>query len=226
MIFEAPLFKGGCCDMKRCERCGARYTDDTLLYCLKCGGNLIPCNGPDPPPLKGILFAVIGVLLVAVIVLTTVLIGEKESLRTPEVSPTSGSSSGPVSEVPVSPNLTIDLPETEKPSDPPVSSSPSPEMPSFRKTPGPDDLLGCNKLIVHPMDSSWLSDYETMYVKTKYGVRAYLRYKPTKDSGHYSSVYEEEAVTVLARENGFTLVRTAAGEVGWVTSSVLVYSYD
>ena len=64
-----------------------------------------------------------------------------------------------------------------------------------------------------------------MYVRTRHGVRAYLRYEPTSNSGHYDYVYEADAVTVLARQNGYSLVKTSDGKVGWVTSSVLVSRY-
>ena len=91
--------------------------------------------------------------------------------------------------------------------------------------PGIDDLRGCNERIEIPAWYSWLDSYETKYVKTKYGVCAYLRYEPSSDSGYYDYVYEQDAVTVLARENGFSLVKRMDGVAGWVPSSVLVDYY-
>ncbi len=91
--------------------------------------------------------------------------------------------------------------------------------------PSPDDLRGCNSKIVSPAWYSWLDSYETKYVKTKHGVRAYLRYEPSSNSDYYDYVYEKDAVTVLARENGFSLVKVTDGVAGWVTSGVLVDFY-
>ena len=57
--------------------------------------------------------------------------------------------------------------------------------------PGPDDLRGCNYRITSPASYNWLDSYETKYVKTKYGVCAYLRYEPKSDSDYYDYVYEK-----------------------------------
>ncbi len=92
-------------------------------------------------------------------------------------------------------------------------------------SPGYDDMAGCNERVAYPDWDSWLSRYETKYVKTKHGVRAYLRYEPSSDSDHYGYVYEKDKVTILARQNGFSLVKSSDGVVGWVTSSVLVNKY-
>ena len=96
---------------------------------------------------------------------------------------------------------------------------------SSSRVPGPHDMTGCNDRVEDPAWTSWLDSYETLYVRTRHGVRAYLRYSPDSNSDYYDYVYEADAVTVLARENGFSLVKTADGKVGWVTSSVLVYRY-
>lgn len=91
--------------------------------------------------------------------------------------------------------------------------------------PGPDDLKGCNRSVQYPDWDNWLNDYETKYLKTRYGVRAYLRYGPSENSGYYDYVYEAAKVTVLARENGYSLVKTNDGMAGWVTSSLLYDNY-
>lgn len=91
--------------------------------------------------------------------------------------------------------------------------------------PGPDDLQGCNEQVAYPDDDCWIGSYETKYLKTRHGVRAYLRYGPYEDSGYYSYVYEQAEVTVLARQNGYSLVKTTDGNAGWVTSALLVDSY-
>ena len=92
--------------------------------------------------------------------------------------------------------------------------------------PGEDDLKGSSERLVHPNEESWLKDYETQYVKTKYGNLAYLRYEPEENSDHYDTVSERDQVTALARQNGYTLVITENGLSGWVTSKVLVNQYD
>ena len=38
-------------------------------------------------------------------------------------------------------------------------------------------------------------------------------------------VWEEEEVTELARQNGFSLIRTQSGQIGWVPSDYLVSDY-
>ena len=91
--------------------------------------------------------------------------------------------------------------------------------------PGPTDLNGCNEQVQYPKEGNWLQNYETKYLKTKYGKCAYLRYKPSCDSDYYDYVYEKEKLTVLARENGFSLVKSSEGMAGWVTSSLLYDSY-
>ena len=91
--------------------------------------------------------------------------------------------------------------------------------------PSSDDLKGCNSKVVSPAWYNWLDSYETKYVKTKHGVRAYLRYDPKSDSDYFDFVYEKDRVTVMARQNGFSLVSTANGLTGWVTSSVLTSRY-
>lgn len=95
----------------------------------------------------------------------------------------------------------------------------------FSGTPGPSDLRSCNEQVQYPKAENWLPSYETKYLKTKYGVCAYLRYQPSADSEFYDYVYEKAKVTVLARENGFSLVKTNEGMAGWVTSSLLYDSY-
>lgn len=97
--------------------------------------------------------------------------------------------------------------------------------------PGPDDLLGCSENVQYP-SGTWLNDYEFKYLKTRHGVRAYLKYRPEDAEGtpqegvdFFAYVYEGAAVTVLARENGYSLVKTNDGTAGWVGSSLLVDSY-
>ncbi len=91
--------------------------------------------------------------------------------------------------------------------------------------PGPYDLEMFWEEIGFPSEGNWLSEYETKYVKTESGDRAYLRRNPSAKSKHYDFVYEGDEVTVLARQGKFSLVWTQDGLYGWVTSSVLVDQY-
>ena len=79
---------------------------------------------------------------------------------------------------------------------------------AFACGPGPDDLWGCNEDIQYPKCH-----------------RAYLRYCPSADSDYFDYVYEAAKVTVLARENGYSLITTNDGVAGWVTSKLLVKHY-
>ena len=94
----------------------------------------------------------------------------------------------------------------------------------LKRHPGPEDLKGYTD-IKAPNDS-WLLDYEVKYVKTKYGNSAYLRNAPDNSAIERSkTVKEGEEVTVLARENGFSLVKTKDERLGWVKSDLLVDEY-
>ncbi len=100
------------------------------------------------------------------------------------------------------------------------------------RTPGPEDMEGCDSRIVAPQPGSWLPDYETRYVKPRNARCIVLRYKPVKEytlEGGYSGnfqcrVWDKEAVTVLARQDNYSLIRTSAGMVGWVMTEHLVTS--
>ena len=151
-----------------------------------------------------ILFGSAGAVLLVFLLIIAFKAGASQS-RT-----TSSSASVPAS------TLTPVRPQTPKP----ISSpTPTPKRPSI------DDMKDGNETVTIPKDSCWLSTYETKYVKTQHGVRAYLRYDPSENSDFYSYVYEKDKVTVLARQNGYSLVKTSGGDIGWVTSSVLVDVY-
>ena len=116
-------------------------------------------------------------------------------------------------------------PATQMPEPTPAAAQTPASTPSPSPGPGEKDLRGGSDRLVHPDEGSWLDDYETQYVKTQYGNRAYLRYAPEDESDHDEFVKEKDQVTVLARQNGFSLVITENRLIGWVTSGVLVYRY-
>ncbi len=100
-----------------------------------------------------------------------------------------------------------------------------PSTPAPAYGPSIDDILGCDSRIVIPKDENWLSDYETKYVQSTGGVSIYLRFGPSKDYDHFDTVKEAGVVTVLARENGFSLVIASGGRVGWCRSDLIVSQY-
>ena len=89
--------------------------------------------------------------------------------------------------------------------------------------PGPDDMAGCDKRIVKPKDTSWLSDYEIRYVDVFHDRIGYLCAKP--HGGRIGSIKEKTEVVLLAVENGYGLVKKNGLCVGWVNMDYLVEEY-
>ncbi len=131
--------------------------------------------------------------------------------------------------------LTPEPSPTPRPAPEPSVSSAS-SAPS--KTPSEEDLRAIrddvkfpNK-IVYPQKNSYLSAYETMYVKSSKGHSIYLYWSPNAKNEYKRNhfVYEAAEVTVLARENGMSCIifynDAGAPISGWVVSSNLVYNYD
>ncbi|HCB65244.1 MAG TPA: hypothetical protein DEP43_04700 [Ruminococcaceae bacterium] len=80
------------------------------------------------------------------------------------------------------------------------------------------------------MDDNWLEEYETKYVKSSIGTCIILRWRPEKDFEYdgynfLGRVWEKETVTEMARQNGYSLIKTSAGQVGWVPSQYIVSVY-
>ena len=103
-----------------------------------------------------------------------------------------------------------------------------------RLKPGKKDMEGCDKRVQAPKSGSWLKDYEYKVVQgTKKNSKAiYLRLRPEKDGAargggnHLGVVYNGTEVTVLARQNGYSLIKVKPGQVGWVISNGLVDRKD
>lgn len=87
--------------------------------------------------------------------------------------------------------------------------------------PGEEDLVNCDSTLVHPQKRSWLQTTEAKKVKTKGGICAYLRKSPSAETDNFGYVYEDDVVWAVAEENGYFLVISKNGDVGWVTSSIL-----
>ena len=99
--------------------------------------------------------------------------------------------------------------------------------------PGKDDMKGCDKGVVTPDKGSWLSDYEYKVVQgTKKNSKGIiLRQAPSEhyirnEYNYLGVLYNGTEVTVLARQNGFSLVKVKPGQVGWVPSKGLVDKAD
>ena len=103
--------------------------------------------------------------------------------------------------------------------------------PTSAKTPSKDDIFAIGENLVYPQNKSYLSEYETMYVKSDKGHSIYVYFAPEATESNRRSffAYEGDEVTVLAREKGLSciLFQDFYGNthVGWVNSKHLVYVY-
>lgn len=104
-------------------------------------------------------------------------------------------------------------------------------VPTSTKKPSKDDILAIGENITYPKKNAYLSEYETMYVKSEKGHSIYVYFSPKAIESNRRSyfAYEGDQVTVLARENGLSciLFPDSYGKihVGWVNSQHLVYVY-
>lgn len=195
--------------MWTCSRCGA---ENTGKYCCSCGQGR-PLQADSLRRAKIILAAVITTLLIAAFVVLIFLLRPGAS-PVPEVS-----------EAPT-PLPTAATAPTPAPTPTPT---PSPE-PTPRQGPGEADMQGCDRRVLIPDGDSWLEAYETRYVHASMGRAIILRWLPAMDYqmngvNYLDLVWEEEEVTELARQNGFSLIRTQSGQIGWVPSDYLVSDY-
>ena len=81
--------------------------------------------------------------------------------------------------------------------------------------------------MVIPDEDSWLPEYMTKYVKSQLGQGIILRWEPEeyyqrKGWNYLNFLKDGEEVTELARQNGYSLVITSAGQVGWVKSHLII----
>ena len=108
-------------------------------------------------------------------------------------------------------------PEAEPAEEAGPAATPAPAVPEG--APSREDIRGHADIAV-PKSESWLSAYEIRYVCATGGVAAFLRKAPTTESEEFDSVLEGTELTVLARENGFCLVKTPDKRVGWMGEGV------
>ena len=93
------------------------------------------------------------------------------------------------------------------------------------------DVRVFGKDIVYPKETSYLDQYETMYVKSKNGNAIFVYWNPKGDDQYKRgfTLPEKTEVVVLARENGFSCCTFTLSNgkryIGWLASNLLVYEY-
>lgn len=99
------------------------------------------------------------------------------------------------------------------------------------KAPSEEDVIPFGEVIAYPESESYLSSYETKYVKAPKGHSIYVFWKPNGSDSYRRKylLYEADEVTVLACEDGFSCVIFTSNDgkrnIGWVNSDLLVSEY-
>lgn len=107
------------------------------------------------------------------------------------------------------------------------SVKPTQSPASAQKTgPGQADIKGHDSRLVEPKSDAWLDEYDIRFVQSTGGVSIYLRWGPSTDYAYFDTVKEAEPVTVLAEENGFSLVLASGNRLGWCKSALIVPESD
>ena len=79
-----------------------------------------------------------------------------------------------------------------------------------------DEMLGGSK---RPEEGSWYDQPRTKYVAAEYMLA--MRWGPSMAYLENGALYRDEAVEVLAEENGWSLIRAQNGFYRWVVSGLL-----
>ena len=92
------------------------------------------------------------------------------------------------------------------------------------------DMFSADERVTIPDDDAWLDNYEVKYVKSKLGNCIILRFYPVEKFTYdgynlLDRVWDREQVIELARQDGFSLVSTSDGQIGWVKSNLIVSVY-
>lgn len=90
--------------------------------------------------------------------------------------------------------------------------------------PSHEDLAGCSDKLQYPKNSSYLKAYETATVRPQTGDTAVMLVRPQKqewEADVISRLNRGQTVTVIARENGYSLVKISEGIAGWVITTDL-----
>ena len=162
------------------------------------------------------------ILVVLLIIIGNVVISKLKNSDSKADIPAPSATASVTEETPAIPEETP-VQETEAPVETvtPIET-PAPSSAPAGSVPGPHDLEGHSN-VVAPAAAEYLKAYETMYVHSNGGVAVYMYYDLNKE---YSLLVSEKTqLTVIARSGQYDLVRTPAGDVGYVNSKWLTYSY-
>ena len=162
------------------------------------------------------------ILVVLLIIIGNVVISKLKNSDSKADFPAPSATASVTEETPAIPEETP-VQETEAPVETvtPIET-PAPSSAPAGSVPGPHDLEGHSN-VVAPAAAEYLKAYETMYVHSNGGVAVYMYYDLNKE---YSLLVSEKTqLTVIARSGQYDLVRTPAGDVGYVNSKWLTYSY-
>lgn len=208
-------------DVRYCKKCSREIT--TGQYCSSCsaaGGGNSKSGGTN-------LWIAIVVGLAGILAITGALASSNhsnEKTTMPRVTP--GVSAPPVTFTAPPVTFTIDSVPQITPYVMPVHTpTPTPEpVPTAapKSGPGPGDIQGHDSGLIEPNTSAWLSEYDIRFVQSTGGVSIYLRWGPSTDYAYFDTVKEAEPVTVLAEENGFSLVLASGNRLGWCKSALIV----
>lgn len=229
-----------------CPNCGSN-NNDSAAYCTTCGSPLSGNSGggyyneaygentgggygadwmnngyypPYPPRRRGLPTAAWIGMALAVIVLclgALYLFVWRPASSAPGGTGVSPTAAPPVTAVPTAPS-SVQPTATAAAS---VPTAPLTVPTAAPNGPNTADLAGHPK-VEEPRAGAWLPDYgKVRYVEASGGVSIYLIPEP-RSSKHFDEVADDVQVTVLAEQDGYSLVRTADGRVGWVTGKFLV----
>lgn len=162
------------------------------------------------------------ILVVLLVIIGNVVISKLKNSDSKADIPAPSATASVTEETPAIPEETP-VQETEAPVETvtPIET-PAPSSAPAGSVPGPHDLEGHSN-VVAPAAAEYLKAYETMYVHSNGGVAVYMYYDLNKE---YSLLVSEKTqLTVIARSGQYDLVRTPAGDVGYVNSKWLTYSY-
>ena len=162
------------------------------------------------------------ILVVLLVIIGNVVISKLKNSDSKADIPAPSATASFIEETPALPEETP-VQETEAPVETvtPIET-PAPSSAPAGSVPGPHDLEGHSN-VVAPAAAEYLKAYETMYVHSNGGVAVYMYYDLNKE---YSLLVSEKTqLTVIARSGQYDLVRTPAGDVGYVNSKWLTYSY-
>ena len=163
------------------------------------------------------------ILVVLLVIIGNVVISKLKNSDSNANLPAPSATASAVEETPAALPEETPVQETEAPVETvtPIET-PVPSSAPAGSVPGPHDLEGHSN-VVAPAAAEYLKAYETMYVHSNGGVAVYMYYDLNKE---YSLLVPEKTqLTVIARSGQYDLVRTPAGDVGYVNSKWLTYSY-